>query len=153
MKMQKIDVSDEYLDTLCRWIDEFASDADSLTIPQFLSQKGIGYHYFKYFIYRSPKVRNAYEVMKSALCDRWVRKAMSDKNMPQHQAKVLMRYLSVYDSHARDLDEESKKAIAEVEKIAELNFTSENYASSKLEGVYKGFYEKNTNKRRSKAKA
>jgi hypothetical protein len=153
MKMKQIEVSDEYLDSLCKSLKAWSEKEDSLTMPQFLKEKGIGYPYFKYFIYRSPKVNNTYEVAKSTLSARWLSKAMDHKDMPNHQAKVLMRYLTLYDSHGRDMDQQAKEAIAEVEKKAELNFITDNYASAKLDGDYKQHYEVNANKRGSDSKA
>jgi hypothetical protein len=149
MRMREIEVSIEYLDNLCKWMEEWGEKEDSLTFTQFLKTRGIGYGYFKYFQWRSPKVNNCYEMLKYTLHNRWLQKAMNSKDLPQHQAKVLMKYLSLYDSHARDLAEQERKAIAEVEKVAEMNYKAENYASVKLDGFYNGYYEQNANKRRS----
>ena len=149
MKMKELQVSEEYLDSLCEWMMEWVKKDDAYTVPQFLQWKGIGYHYFKYFLHRSPKVLNTFEVMKSVLCNRWLHLAMTRDELPAHRSKVLLRYLKLYDSHAVDMEQEAREQVAAIEKTVEATYISENYAREKLDGVYRDHYAQNVNKRRS----
>lgn len=149
MKMRRIDVSDEYIESLGEWMLKWVKKPDAYTISQFLQYKGIGYPYFKYFIYEYPQLHNIYEVVKSILCNRWLKMALQQKDIPQHRAKVLMRYLRLYDSHGFDMEQEARQNVAAAEKTAELNYITENYARERLDGVYKQNYQKNVDKRRS----
>lgn len=153
MKMREVNVSDEYLDSLCEWMLEWVKDEKSLTIPQFLAHKGIGYPYFKYFVWRSPKVANTFEVVKAILNTRWLQKGLGNSDLPAHRAKMLMRYLRLYDSHALDVEEESRKAIAEAEVKADMRYFAESYAREKLDEPYRGLYDENVDKRRGSKKA
>lgn len=153
MKMRPIQVTEEYLDTLCDWMLEWVAKESSLTVPQFIAEKGLGYPYLKYFAYCSPKVENTFEVMKAILHCRWIQLGMSQTKLPPHRAKMLMRYLRFYDSHALDVEDESKKAIAEATAVAEMQFTAEQYAKERLEQPFDQLYEQNDNKRRDSKKA
>jgi len=62
MKMRTYNASPEYLEDLCDQMLEWVKDPNALTIPQFLQKKGIGYPFFKYFVYASDKVCNTYEI-------------------------------------------------------------------------------------------
>ena len=148
--MREIQVSDEYLDSLCDWMMEWVKKDSSLTIPQFLKERGIGYPYFKFFIWRSPKVNNVYEVMKSTLFCKWLNMGLYDKDLSQHKAKILMRYINLYDSHGFDLQQEAKNEESVATKTAELNYITENYAQEKLNATYQSFYDRNVNKRRDR---
>ena len=79
--------------------------------------------------------------------------ALHKENLPHHRAKVLMRYLRLYDSHALDTEEESRKRIAEVETKLHMQYTAEKYDRSELTEPYRGLYEDNVNKRRGSKKA
>lgn len=151
--MREVNVSDEYLDSLCEWMVEWVKKDSSLTIPQFLAHKGIGYPYFKYFVWRSPKVANTFEVVKAILANRWVSMGLTKDDLPPHRAKMLMKFLRLYDSHALDVEEESRKAIAEAEVKADMRYFAEKYDREQLEQPYRGFYEDNVNKRRGSKEA
>jgi len=79
--------------------------------------------------------------------------AMNEDELPQHRAKVLMRYLRLYDSHGLDTEEESKKRIAEEETKIQMQYIAEKYDGSELTEPYKGIYEQNADKRRSSKEA
>tara|TARA_Y100000034_G_scaffold134987_1_gene205160 strand:- start:1393 stop:1854 length:462 start_codon:yes stop_codon:yes gene_type:complete len=149
MKMRAIQVSEEYLESLAQWMEEWVKLESSLTIPQFLKAKGIGYQYLKYFIYISPLVQNTFEVMKATLFTRWLDMAMSKEKMPAHRAGVLMRYIKYYDSHTFDLDQEARKEIASLEQQSELMYKAENYANEDLKGIHRELYDQNVDKRGS----
>jgi len=153
MKMREVQVSTEYVETLCQKMLEWVKKDDSYTIPQFLQWKGIGYPYLKYIIYTYPQAHNAFEVMKAILCNRWFFLAMKKDKLPQHQAKMLMRYLRLYDSHALDVEEEAKKSVAEAETKVQMQYLAEYYDRSELTEPYKGIYDQNIDKRRSSKKA
>lgn len=149
-KYQCVNVSDEYLETVCGWLNKWATQKDSWIIAQFLKKYGIGWSYFKHFLNLSPKLENIFEATMAALCEKWLLYAMEKKNMPQHMQRVLMKYLRAYDNHSFDMEKEAKKELASEETKAALNYVKEDYAQQKLEGVYKRIYELNTNKRRSR---
>ena len=153
MKMREVQVSDEYIQTLCKKMLEWVKKPDAYTVPQFLQWKGVGYPYLKYLIHVYPQVCNTFEVMKSILNNRWFHMAMKEYDLPPHRAKVLLRYLRLYDSHALDVEEESRKKIAEVENKLHMQYIAENYDRSQLREPYKGIYEQNVDKRRGSKKA
>lgn len=152
MRMREIQVSQEYVDTLCEKMMEWVKKDDSWTIPQFLQWKGIGYPYLKYIVHTHPQAGNAFEVMKSILNNRWFHYAWTNNELPPHRAKMLMRYLRLYDSHALDVEEEAKKQIAEVETKTQMQFIAEHYDRSELDEPFKGIYDKNVDKRRGPKK-
>jgi hypothetical protein len=152
MRSRRMTVNEEYIDTivesLLKWVDE----EGSFTVPQYLAHRGIGYSYFKYLCEVSPKVHFAFEVVKSKLCNKWVDFAFQDaqgKNLNQYQAKILLRYINLYDLHGRDVKDTEREALKEIEAIAEMKYTVESYAGTKLDGIHKQNYETNLNKRRS----
>lgn len=153
MKARPIQVSEEYLETVCEWMIEFANKEDSYTVPQFVQFKGIGYQYIKYFCAINDKVSNTFEIMKSVLHNRWLLLAMRLEELPAHRSKMLMRYLKLYDSHGLDVELEVKSAIAEVETKTNMRVTADNYAAAELQQPYTGIYESNDNKRRGGDKA
>jgi hypothetical protein len=153
MRMKEYQVSIEYLETLCEWMIEWAEKEDSLIFPQFLTKRGIGYSYFNYFRHICPRVNNIYEVIISKLCTKWLRIGMTTKDMPQHQQKLLSRYIRIYDQLAFETETEARKIVAEAKTQKECEFFAENYSKQKLDGVYKEIYDKNDNKRRDSEKA
>lgn len=153
MRMREINVSDEYLEHLCEELLKWVEDPKSLTIPQFLAQKGIGYPYFKYFVYRSAQVCNTYEVVKAKLNSRWLEMGLGYREIPAHRCKMLMRYLRLYDSHALDIEQESRERVAEASAKAEVKYTLEKYERAELEEPYRGIYQSNVDKRRGGEKA
>jgi hypothetical protein len=153
MRMREVNVSEEYLESLCEWMMEWVKKDDALTVSQFLQCKGIGYPFFNYMKYQSPKVHNTFEVMKSILCNRWFHMAMTKETLPPHRAKLLMRYIRLYDSHGYEMELDARKTVAEAEKKVEVEYFAENYAREKLTGLYRDNYEKNDDKRRSQEEA
>jgi len=148
MKMRTYNASPEYLEDLCDQMLEWVKDPNALTIPQFLQKKGIGYPFFKYFVYASDKVCNTYEIMKSILCNRWLHMAMTKDELPPHRAKVLMRYLRLYDSHALDMEQMAKEQLEDARVASEMKYTLEKYDRKELSEPYKSIYNDNVNKRR-----
>ena len=148
MEMRQINVSDEYLDSVCEWLLSWAEKEDSFALPQFIQEKGIGYPFLKFFSHRSPKVHNTMEVVKAMLHTRMLKKIMVEHNMSNHQAKVLLRYLKIYDSHAYDMETQERMAVAEAEKKAEAFYAAENYANLPLEPQYEKIYQKNEQKKK-----
>lgn len=153
MKMREVQVSQEYVETLCEKMIEWVQKNDAYTIPQFLQWKGLGYPYLKYICYAYPQAQNAFEVMKSILNNRWFHLAMSKDELPPHRAKMLMRYLRLYDSHALDVEEESRKTIAEAETKTQMQYIAEYYDRSDLTEPFKGIFDGNVDKRRSSKEA
>lgn len=149
MKAWKVSVSDEYLDDLCDDLEKWCELPKSMVITQFLQHRGIGYPYFRHFVQTNQRVAHTFEFVKAVLCNRWVEKAIDEKDMPAHLAKVLMRYLRLYDGHGLDIEKEMKAQEVEASTTAQMNFIAENYAREKLDGVNRTEYERNVNKRGS----
>ena len=97
MRFDYIQVSPDYLDDLAGSMLEWAEREDSYAIPQFLRWKGIGYSYMQHFRYKSELVRNTFDIVQAILHTRWLNLAMTKDEIPPHRAKVLMRYLRLYD--------------------------------------------------------
>lgn len=149
--MAHIQVSEDYIETVCEWLEIWMKEADSWIIAQFLKKHGIGWSYFKHFLTISPKLKNLFEVVVASLCEKWVFYAMGKKNLPQHLQKIVLRYIRVYDNHAYDQELEAKKELAKEETTTALDYVKEDYAKEQLEGVFKRIYELNSNKRRGKS--
>lgn len=145
-----VTVSDEYLETVCDWLEKWAAHKDSWIIAQFLKKHGIGWSYFKHFISISPKLENIFETTIAGLCEKWLLYAMKKESLPSHMQRILMKYLRVYDNHAYDVDQEAKKEIAREETADKNDYVKEDWAQKQLEGVFKDIYEYNTDKRRNK---
>lgn len=153
MKMRRYNASNEYLDTLCERLLEWAKKPASLTVPQFLESQGLGYPFFKYFCHVSDKVNNTFEVVKSILHNRWFSLGMNEEAFPPHQAKLLMRYIRYYDSHGLDTEQMMREAQAEAEANAHRKTIAENYAAEELQQPYRRIYEQNDDKRRGGSEA
>lgn len=149
-KEKYVTVSEEYLETICEWLEKWADHKDSLIIAQFLKKHGIGWSYFKHFISISPKLENIFETTIAGLCEKWFLYAMNTDEIPFHKQKILMKYLRVYDNHAYDVDQQAKKEIAREETGSKTDYVKEDYTQKQLEGVFKHIYELNTDKRRNK---
>lgn len=143
VRSRAVDVKAEYLDSLCERLILWAENKKSLTIPEFLSQVRIGYPYFKYLIENSNKLCNAYEYAKSVLCVRWINRALNHEKMSQHEAKLVSRYVRLYDTHGLDLDQQQREALVEVEIRANQKYAVENYADARLSEPYHTEYERN----------
>lgn len=148
--MNPIQVSPDYLEDVCIWMLEWAERDDAYTIPQFLQWKGIGYSYLKHFCYQSEKVRNTFDIMKSMLHVRWLDLAMTKDEIPPHRAKVLMRYLRLYDCHGLDVEKTIRQASLDANTEADMRRVAQNYAREELEQPYRDIYEQNDNKRRNR---
>lgn len=147
--MQEVKVSEEYIDTVIDWIEEWGSKKSSMVIPQFLAEKGIGWKYFKQFLDISPKLHNAFQTVVCKLHSRWMDLAFEKKDLPRHLQAILMRYIKTYDDHAYEVEIAAKKEIAEETNFTFVKYGSENYAAAELQGIYKQMYNDNVNKRRS----
>lgn len=145
-----VTVSDEYLETVCDWLEKWARHKDSWIVAQFLKKHGIGWSYFKHFISISPKLENIFETTIAGLCEKWLLYAMKKESLPAHMQRILMKYLRVYDNHAYDVDQQAKKEIAREETTSKNDYVKEDWAKKQLEGVFKDIYEYNTDKRRNK---
>lgn len=146
--MRHIQVSEEYLDSLCDWMLEWSAKKNSYTLPQFLDWKGLGFPYLKQFCSQSEKVRNTYEVMKARLHNRWLNMVLTLDELPAHRSKVVLRYIRLYDSHALFEEREMKRAVEETRALTEMKIYADNYAREELQQPYRGIYEKNDDKRR-----
>lgn len=156
MKMRRVDVSAEYCEELCFRLLEFAKKPTSWTFPEFFADQDIGYSYFKWIAHYHPEVHHAFEVAKSILCKRWINFAFKDKeskNLAPHQAKLLLRYINLYDLHGRDVKDTEREALKEIETIADMRYQAECYAGAKLDGIHQQNYDQNISKRRSSEKA
>ena len=146
----EISVSKEYIDTVCEWLETWAEQEDSRTIPQFLSKHGLGWTYFQSMMHLCPQLHHIFEVTIAGLCSKWLLYAMEKKDLPQHMQKILLKYLAVYDNHAYYVEQEAKKEIAQNTQFSVTNYAVEDYSKERLEGLYKRLYDENVNKRRNR---
>ena len=153
MKMKPIQVSEEYLDTICEWLNEWVKKKTSLTISQFLEEKRLGYPYLKYFCHISDKVNNTFEVVKSILHNRWFNYGMRQHKLAPHKIKMLMKYLRHYDGYGLDIETQVKQAVAQAEVEAQMIPYIENYANDELSGPYQSIYDENDSKRKDEDQA
>jgi hypothetical protein len=149
----KITVPDGYIESLCKAMREWCAREDSLTIPQFLKYRGLANFYLQNFIEHYPEVKACLDVVKSTLCVRWINMALNEPNLSPTKAKVLLRYVRIYDLEGLQTEREGQAALKEVERTAELQFYAENFANENLTGVYKSHYDSNVNKSRSRKEA
>lgn len=137
------------MDQMRKWADK----PSSMTIPQFLHEHRMGYSYFYSLVYATPRSQDAFESIQSQLCRKWIDYAFQSdegKNLNSYQAKILMKYVNLYDLHARDVRASEKAVLAEVEALAATqNYAADDYSNYPLEGIHKENYERNINKRRS----
>ncbi len=151
MRFDYIQVTPDYLDDLCDCMLEWAKgDEDAYTIPQFLRLKGIGYSYMKHFCYQSELVRNTFDIVQAILHTRWFNLAMNKNEIPPHRAKVLMRYLRLYDGHGLDVEKTMREAALDANTEADMRRVAQNYAREKLKPPYQKIYDENDNKRRNR---
>lgn len=153
MRGRKLKLSDEYIESLCEWMVEWGKEEHALTVPQFLRHKGLGYPFLKHLVETNNMVANAFEIMKYHLHSRWLERGMSSAKMPDHQVKIMMKYISVYDSHAHDMATQARREAAEAKGHGEAKaFLQERYGDAELSEPYKTIYDKNDSKRRKEDK-
>lgn len=145
MYPNQIQVSETYIEQVGSWLINWVQKEDSYTLSQFIKEKGISYQFLKMMTYQSLELANTYDIVKSTLHTKWLKLAMEKDELPPHRAKVLMRYLRLYDSHGMDIELETRKAVAQVEMREQINYSVENYAGAPLEATYKLDYEKQAN--------
>lgn len=149
-KMRRISVDEAYVELLCQKMLEWVKLPDSYIIPQFLQYHGIGYPYLKYLINFHPEVCNTFDVMNAILTNRWFFFGINSDELAPHKVKMLMKYLSLYDSHATDMHEESKIRIADADRNSQIKYIIDKYNRSKIKQPYKEIYDKNDKKRKKK---
>ena len=103
----------------------------------------------KYIVNTNGHACNTFEVMKSILANRWLHMALTKDNLPPHRAKVLMRYLRLYDSHGLDVEEEIRKKVVDAQTEREMRYALEKYDRSELKEPYRKIFDDNVDKRRS----
>jgi hypothetical protein len=119
-------------ETLINDLIEWANDPKSYTIPQFIAERHVSWDLIHHFVNVSSSFALNFDVVKAYLHCKWMDKAWkSDKALPQHQAKILLKYVNAYDSHARFVDLQDRMKIAEIQKQAELEYIVENYAADR----------------------
>lgn len=153
MRGRRLNVSPEYIESLSSWLLSWADKPTSKCITQFLKEYEIGYPFLKYFVNNNNVICNAYEVAKYKLWCRWFEWAMATEKIPDHQCKILMRYLRRYDSHGLDLDAKAwgakKAAEKEAEEKTHNEIIEERYGDTKLPEPYDSIVQDNVDKRRS----
>lgn len=146
LRFSRWDPQQESERVIIKQMVEFAHHPDARTVPQFLALKEIGYETLKYWTTKSYKLKNAYQAMLSILWCKWFDFAMDSKKLPSHQAKILEKYLNLYDEHLFDAMTTNAKEIASAQASSR-NYTSENYQTIGLTKPYKKLYEENDGKR------
>lgn len=148
-----VNVSDEYIDSLCEWMLEWAQKDTSLTIPQFQQERGICNFYINYFKANKPKFLKCLEITKAVLCNRWMMMGMNSEKMAPHKEKIMNRYIRLYDTYSRDLDREFKQAIAEVTPQVQKVYYTESFADRPIATPYDKHYDRNVRKQRDSSEA
>lgn len=150
----EIQLSPEYVETLCSWLEEWGDNPDSLAIPQFLAKHGISWKYFKAMKEAAPLLENTFEVVIAKLHTRWLEYAFKKDELSKHLTSILMRYLRVYDDHAYEVETKAKQQIAEAASGVPIKvYESEDFKRLKLSGRFEEIYNSNVNRRRSSSKA
>jgi hypothetical protein len=148
---QKIQISEEYIETVCSWLEEWSEDSTAMVIPQFLAKHGISWQYLKQMMELAPSMQNAFEVTVSKLHARWIDMAFKKDELSRHLTSILMRYLRVYDAHAYEVETNAKKEVAEANVGAQLAlYEKEDFKNLELSGRFKEIYESNADRRRSR---
>lgn len=131
---------------ICEQMIEFAKHSQARTVPQFLALKEIGYSTLRHWQDYSPRIRSTYQAMVSILWCKWFDFAMDSDSLPAHQAKILDKYLNLYDEHAFEIMTNKAKEMA-VSQLTAKAYAVENYQAMQLEGLYKEKYQQNESKR------
>lgn len=148
---QKIQISEEYIETVCTWLEEWSEDPQARVIPQFLAKHGISWQYLKQMLELAPALQNQFEVTVSKLHSRWIDLAFQKDELSRHLTSILMRYLRVYDAHAYEVETNAKKEVAEANVGAQLAlYETEDFKNLKLSGRFKEIYDSNADRRRSR---
>ena len=148
---QKIQISEEYIETVCTWLEEWSEDPQAMVIPQFLAKHGISWQYLKQMLELAPALQNQFEVTVSKLHSRWIDLAFQKDELSRHLTSILMRYLRVYDAHAYEVETNAKKEVAEANVGAQLAlYETEDFKNLKLSGRFKEIYDSNADRRRSR---
>lgn len=146
----EISVSEEYIDTVCEWLETWVDHEDSWIIPQFLKKHGLGWTYFKAMLETCPQLLHTFENTIAGLCSKWMFYIKENPDMPKHMQKVVMRYLRVYDNHYYDVEKEAKKEVAQNTQVSVTNYAVEDYSKARLKGLYQSLYDENVSQRRSR---
>ena len=148
---KKIQISEEYIESVCSWLEEWSEDPQAMVIPQFLAKHGISWKYLKQMMELAPVLNNTFEVVCSKLHSRWIDLAFKKDDLSRHLTSILMRYLRVYDAHAFEVEVSARKEVAEANTGVQLAlYESEDFKELKLSGRFKELYESNANRRRSR---
>lgn len=151
--VHKIKVSDEYIESLCQWLDEWSSSDEALTIPQFLAQYGIPWKHLDQIMNHHPLVDSAFQIAAARLHSRWLQKAIDTKKLSRHLSGIMFRYLEVYDSHAFKVKIDARRQIADTTPVTLNVYEAEDYKNLPLQDGFKKLYDQNANKRRSSTEA
>jgi hypothetical protein len=149
----KIKVSEEYVDSLCSWLDEWSSKDDSYCIPQFLAKYGIPWKHLEQLMRQHSALDSCFSIVEARLHARWIQMAFDKPQLSRHLSAIMFRYLKVYDCHAFKVDCDRKKEIADNTPVTLQVYEVEDYKNLPLQGEFKKIYERNDNKRRSEPKA
>jgi len=148
--MAKIQISQEYIDTVISWLEEWVADPQAMVIPQFLAKHGISWKYLKGMREIAPSLDNAFEVTIAKLHAKWLDLAFKKDELSRHLTSILMRYLRVYDDHAYEVEANARREIAEANAGASLAiYESEDFKQLKLSGRFEEIYRSNVDRRRS----
>lgn len=147
MMKYKIKVSTKYLNSLCKWLDEWSLKEDSLCIPQFLAQHGIAWKYLSALLKEYQQVEECLDIVASRLHSRWLKIAIETPNISKTLGSLLNRYMRYYDRHTLEIEREFKSPLPDVSQMTiNIPYTSESYKNLPLSGDFKKMYEKNDNK-------
>lgn len=125
----------------------FAHHKEARTIPQFLALKEIGWSTLHNFMEESHYLKNSFQTMASILWCKWFDFAMETKRLPAHQAKIVEKYLNIYDGHSWEVSNAKAKEIAVAQASAPRHYVVEDYQKAELQAPYKEIYDENASRR------
>ena len=131
---------------LCEAMLEWSVQDDSYAIPQFMQKHHIGWPEFKEMLLLNPAVKRTFHRVIPRLWQRWHKLAFNNKKLERYQAKIMMRYLTLYDAHAFEVEQAKDEYNQRV-----LRFESDNYSEADLHEPFEDHWIMNANKRRGSA--
>ena len=136
-------MSQEYVDTLIDWLEEWRKESSSFCVFQFLARYNIGWNLFKRYLKASERLNTAFETTLAWLADRWFDFGMKKDKLPKHQQALMEYYIKRYDLREWEKEIELRKDIAVLETQAAAKYVIEEWGQAELDGRFKEIYDKN----------
>ena len=141
------DVND-YIACLEQWI----SKNTSLYMPDFFSEFEIPWGRFCALKKKYLTLDNFYNCVRFKLAKRLIERIlMTREELPRHQEKLFLRYISYYDLDIYDQMEKTRMNVNEKNQSEYLNYIVEGYKKYKLDPKYEKKYVTERSKKKSTA--